>query len=130
MCLQETHFAHNNVPSFTHKRLPHIYFTNATQKKRGVLITIKGTASFKPLEVSLDDQGKFIILLCKIDKAIYTIVNVYAPNTRQMLFIHKLLRKIQKKNKGNVLLCGDFSVVLDGSLDTTGPTPNAQGLPH
>lgn len=60
---------------------PHIYFANAMQKKRGALIAIKDTVHFKPLDVTLDDQDRFILLVCDIDN---TIVNIYAPNSRQI----------------------------------------------
>lgn len=128
LCLQEMHFAHNNAPSFTHKRFPHIYFANAAQKKRGVLIAIKDTVHFKPLEVIPDDQGRFIILIGEIKKAVSTIANIYAPNTKQISLFKKLWKKIQKK-KGNLLLCRDFNTVpLMAPWISQAPTQSAPTL--
>lgn len=121
LCLQETHFCKHKVPSMTHKRFPHLYFANATNKKKGVLIAIKDTVSFKTLDVELDGQGRYIILICEINNQTYTIVNLYAPNSKQMTLFHKLWKRIQKKKQGHTLLCGDFNLAPDPSIDTQSP---------
>lgn len=47
----------------------------------------------------------------------YTLVNFYAPDSRQVFFLRSLQKKINKIQKGSILLCGDFNCIIDKSLD-------------
>lgn len=58
-------------------------------KKRGIAIAIKNSIQFTQLKVNLDVSGRFIILVCEINKAVYTLVNVYLPNYKQLSFLKK-----------------------------------------
>lgn len=51
------------------------------------MIAIKDTIDFQLLDVVLNPEGRFIILVCTINRAAYSIINVYAPNSYEMKFL-------------------------------------------
>lgn len=90
VCVQESHFAKNNSPKFTHNRYPHIFHSDNHKKKQGVIIAVRDTVTFKMLDLQTDDHGRFIILVATIDNITYTIANVYASNTHPHQFLQKI----------------------------------------
>lgn len=62
---------------------------------------------------------RFLVLICNINLVTYTIVNVYAPNAHQIRFFHKLMRKVHAHKRGLFVLCGDFNISPDPTIDTT-----------
>lgn len=100
-------------------KFPFIFNANADTKQKGVMIAIRDTVAFKTHKTICDPQGRFIILICDINSTTYTIVNIYAPNTRQIKFFHKVIRKIRTEQKGLLVMCGDFNVTPDPMIDST-----------
>lgn len=85
---------------FTAKKCPnvltpnlHVFTASAPAKKRGVLTAIRDTVAFTMHSEVADSQGCYHILICDINSTTYTVVNVYAPNTRQVRFLHQVLKK-------------------------------------
>lgn len=92
LCAQETHFSSLASPKCTHKNYSFIFTANADSKTKGVLITIRDTIAFKLHEEIKDPQGKFLILICKLNLIMYTIVTMYSPNKHQIHFFNKLMK--------------------------------------
>lgn len=109
-----------------HKKLPPIFIANSLEKKRGVLIAICDTVIFQLLDSVIDSNGRYVILICTIDNITYTLVSLYTPNTRQIHFLIKLIRKDHRVQKEILLLCGDFNLVTDFQLDSTNKCPRTQ----
>lgn len=97
LCTQETHFQSTAPPKCTHPKFPFVYYANADTKTKGVMIAIRDTVPFQLHKSIIDPQGRFIILVCDINSSTYTLVNLYAPNARQIKFFHKILKKIRLK---------------------------------
>lgn len=76
----------------------------------------------------MDPGGRYIILLCEIESVTCTIVNVYVPNSRQISFLNKVKKKVERIKKGAVIWCGDFNAIVDSAIDSTSicPTPPIQ----
>lgn len=119
MCVQETPFCVSSPPKCSHPKFPFIFNANADTKQKGVMIAIRDTVAFKTHKTICDPQGRFIILICDINSTTYTIVNIYAPNTRQIRFFHKVIRNICKVQKGLLVMCGDFNVTPNPMIDST-----------
>lgn len=49
-------------------------------------------------------------------------MNIYAPNSGQMPFQRKLWKNVSKLQQGRVVICGDFNLPLDTSIDIKGPS--------
>lgn len=118
-CVQEMHLLPSSTALCSNNKYPHIYHATFHSKKRGVLISIRNDVDFHLLQAILDPNGRYIILICIMNKITYTMLNVYAPNTHQMSFLGKALCKAPKLCKGHLLICGDFNLVVDIHMDTT-----------
>lgn len=106
--VQETHFAKNKVSQLYLKNFMHIFTVNAEKKKAGVLIAIAASLNFQLISSQKDDNGCFLILVCKFNDVLYTLVNIYAPNVRQIAFLNKMLKKISSCWQGFLILGGDL----------------------
>lgn len=127
ICIQETHFSSANPPKCTHKLFPHIFTANAAVKIRGTLIAIKNSEAFAWHFFTPDHN----ILICDINNVTYTIVNVYAPNSHQNAFLHKMLKKICQIWKGSLVICGDFNAIAHNNLTAKSNTrPTLQPVLH
>lgn len=124
LCIQETHFQELKTPKCSHKDFPHVFLACTPGHKRGgVLIALRNTLSFQLQDVTLDPNGRYIILKGDINSHPYTLVALYAPNSHQVCFPSRLLRKVRAHQYGNLVLCGDFNHIVDPSLDTSTKKP-------
>lgn len=73
------------------------------------MIAIRDSLDFLLLDIEKDPEGRYIIIACKVNKVTYTIINIYAPNSCQTKFLHKVLRQAKHIQKGHLILCGDFN---------------------
>lgn len=71
ICMQESHFTKDKPPKFTHPKLPHIFHSNNTGKKKGVITAIKDTVNFQLLNIQTDSQGRYMIIVTIIDNDLY-----------------------------------------------------------
>lgn len=126
LCVQETHFQLTKAPSCSHKDYPHVYMACTPEKKKaGVLIALRNTVSFQQKDIVLDPNGRYIILKGDINSKPYTLVSLYAPNTHQSRFINRLFKKIQHHIYGNLIICGDFNLIIDPKMDTSASKPHS-----
>ncbi|CAH2220903.1 Hypothetical predicted protein, partial [Pelobates cultripes] len=121
LCVQETHFFTNRIPTFGLREYPTQYPVTHSSKTRGVSFLIHNSLSFEPLQIKKNAQGRFLIFHCMINEAEYTMVGFYGPNDHQRKFLHRLLNKIPIVPSSSLILCGDLNHVLDSHMDTTLP---------
>lgn len=131
LCIQETHFKASSPPRLRDRNFPHIFLACTDKKKAGVAIAIRDSVTFQTHQAILDPGGRFIILVCEVDSVKCTLVNVYAPNSRQIAFLNKVKRKVERVKQGALIWCGDFNAIVDPSLDSTSKcsTPPVQIQP-
>lgn len=91
-------------------------------KKNGVLIAIKNTTAFTLHNSLVDTEGRYLALDCTMDNTRCTLVNIYAPNTGQIKFLTKLMKKINQFRQGHLIICGDFNFIPDNILDASSQT--------
>lgn len=116
LCIQETHFSQDKQPKCTDKSFPYIFQACASTKKRGMLIAINKSLAFKLHTSVIDPKGRYIILVCKLNNIMYTLVNLYVPNSGQAPFLKALYQKIDTYRKGSLFICSDFNCVVDRAL--------------
>lgn len=87
-------FTSTAAPTCRNKHFSQIFSAPFTSKKRGVLIAVKDSVSFHMKHSVLDTEGRYIILMCTINNIAYTLVNIYAPNVKQMKFLRKLMKVV------------------------------------
>ena len=119
LCAQETHFCATAQLKCSHKSYPYVSTANAESKKRGVLTAIRDTVSFQLHKEIKDPSGRYLILICDINSTTYTIANVYTPNSHLMKFLNKQLKKIDLLRRGALVICRDFILAPDKTIDST-----------
>ena len=60
----------------------------------------------------------YIILEIKIKDQKITLVNLYGPNEDKPMFYEEIKQKIKEIENDNVIICGDFNLVMDPDLNT------------
>lgn len=116
---QETHFSSFKEHSLFSKKFPNVFYANYKVAKRGVIIAIKDTVDFQKVDLQTDPNGRYLILVCKLDSCWYTLVNIYVPNSNQITFLQALLSKLKLVIKGNLIIRGDFNMVGGRAMDST-----------
>jgi exonuclease III len=94
----------------------------------GTAILIKRHLVDKVIEVSKDTDGKFVIIVIECDRTKYTLINIYAPTqlneNEQIMFLHTLRDELVLHEYENIILGGDFNIVLNPCLDKKGGNIN------
>lgn len=121
LCIQETHLTMSDSSLCKNHQFPTIYQACHSTKSRGVLIAIKDTVDFQLSKILIYPEGRYLIVVGTINKVSYTLINIYAPNTHQMKFLHRVVRLAKPIKKGHLILCGDFNIAPDNNMDTTSP---------
>ena len=71
------------------------------KKKARIAILISDKVDFKKRAIKRDPEGHFIILKGRIHQADKNIVNVYAPNIRELKYIKKIMEDFKKDIDSN-----------------------------
>lgn len=116
--MKESHFHAEHPPKCSHNMFTHVFFAT-TNTKKVFFIAIGNSICFTLYDQRIDDNGRYIVLVCELNNVMYTIVNLYAPNQRQIYFVCNLLKKVQKISKGDLLIMCDFNCVVDRVADTS-----------
>ena len=62
-------------------------------------------------------MGNFIIVDMSLDEHRITLANIYAPNNDEPSFFEKLENNIKFHGNNNVIIVGDWNLLLDPSID-------------
>lgn len=117
--LQETHQNLISVRLLKLHWFEHQFYAGGSSKARGVAIALsKGIQVQDPI-ILRDPWGRYIFVKCKIDDDPFTLASLYAPNTNQLAFLADTFELLSQFRVGEVLIGGDFNLILDNSLDTT-----------
>ena len=99
-------------------------------RKKGVMILFNNTFSYTIHQSVSDPDGRYIILDLTIFDIRFLLVALYGPNKDVPDFFNSLLRQIVDVGNYSIIMCGDFNVVQNYDLDTTGyenqNNPNSQ----
>lgn len=93
------------------------FYSTADAKKNGVSILVKDSVAFQLVTSTIDVKGRYIILHCVLISRKYTLLSLYAPNSGQLSFIKKTITKAKEHRVGDLVICGDFNLVMDKTLD-------------
>lgn len=117
-CLQDVHI-NEKMESFIRAEWGYdIYFSSYTTMSRGVMILINNNFEQTVKRVKTDKNGNFIILDMIIQGKEITLVNLYGPNEDNPQFYENLLNKISEFENENIIMCGDWNLILNVELDS------------
>ena len=83
---------------------------------RGCVIMFKNS-KIKVINHFTDHEGRYIIANIVIDEVQYTLCNLYAPNEDSPNFFNSMLTTLEKRATGNIVIGGDFNLVMNPNLD-------------
>ena len=95
-----------------------VYLAGYQSNKRGVMVLINTNFEVEVCHVIKDPNGNYIILELKIKNQKITLVNFKDQMKTNLCFMKKLNKKIKEIDNDNVIICGDFNLVMDPDLDT------------
>ena len=112
ICLQDVHI-NENLESFIKAEWGYdIFFSSYTTMSRGVMILLNYNFEQK---VKTDKNGNYIIL--DIEGKDITLANIYGRNEDNPNFYENLIKNIADFENENVIVCGDWNLILDTEKD-------------
>ena len=93
------------------------YFSCFNSSSRGVLILLNNNFEYKVEKINSDVNGNYIILDINIEGKKFTLINLYGPNDDKPKFYKELRQKYKSLNNDNIIMCGDWNLVINPDLD-------------
>ena len=120
VCLQETHSTAETEIGWAMQWGGEIDFAHGSSNSQGVCIMYN--KNIKELHVNKeltykDTDGRVIMSKITIQEKCFLILNVYAPNIDDAEFFINIFKKITEANVEEIIICGDFNLVLQPHLD-------------
>ncbi|XP_073714615.1 uncharacterized protein [Misgurnus anguillicaudatus] len=115
--LQETHIGEGDdqiVECFTNEW--NCYFTKHNSSERGTAILVRKTLDFEYISVEKDSCGGYVVLKCRLQDQLYTLVSVYNHQTDSKT-LDKLSSYLQSMTTGLLVIGGDFNTVFNPFID-------------
>ena len=126
--MQETHSSDKTGKQWEQLWRGSIKFSHGTTSSKGVLIAFSESLEFNITKEFTDQNGRYIVLQVDIQENPYVLINYYAPNleTQQVSVLDeltKVLSNLELKENTNLILGGDFNLILNLKLDADGGNP-------
>ena len=118
--LQETHLVNEDELFFKTLWGGQVFYSHGERNARGVATLIARDAKVKIVDVSCDSQGRMIFLKINHEGDQYIVVNIYAPNADTPEFFAELDPKLFHSECENIIIGGDFNLVMDLKHDRLG----------
>lgn len=77
----------------------------------------KKNSSFNHISTVTDPNGRFLIVTGYLYSMHVTIVNIYGPNLDDPGFFRKIFNKLTDLSNTNLIVAGDYNLVMDVHLD-------------
>lgn len=119
-CLQDVHID-RNMYSYVKSEWGYKLVLSAKEgvtSSRGVTILINNNFACDIGRVLTDPNGNFIIMELNISGKSLTLASIYGPNDDRPQFYKNLRQHIRDFGNDNVVICGDWNLVLDPAIDT------------
>ena len=115
--MQDTHFEPKMENFISAEWGYESYFSSYSSNSRGVAILFNNNFEFKVKDIHKGDRGNYIILTVRIKEIDILLVNLYGPNRDEPEFYNTLKEKIMELDNPNVIMSGDWNMVLDTFKD-------------
>ena len=110
--LQETHFDNKLQNKLNQNSNFEVFTSNGTTSSKGVAILIdKYKTNYEILSKFSDQDGRLLLLNVKIEESIFSLLCVYAPNSRTLRnsFFKRVHDFLREKGIGIPIIGGDFN---------------------
>ena len=123
--LQETHSCPSDEKLWACEWGGKIIFAHGKNNSRGVAILFKYSLKFELGTIKIDSNGRFIPVDVKINNTTFVMGNVFAPVNDEPKFFDSLFSAITEFPNNDLILAGDWNLVLNNQLDKDGKHPHA-----
>jgi len=117
--LQETHSTPADEISWKHEWGGEIFYSHGISNKRGVAILIKSQTCLEVKALKCHD-GRSLLLDTMVGGKNVLMVNIYGPNNDDVVFFQTVMADIIDMECLNVIIGGDFNLVLNIDVDKKG----------
>ena len=120
--LQETHST-KKVADFWKSQWSGNYIaSHGTSNSGGTAILCKRNSKVKIINTKVDEsrEGRGVLIEIEFEEQKIAILGIYAPNEDRPEFFEKMSHLLIDSKYEKKILCGDFNVVYDESLDKKG----------
>ncbi|XP_048058921.1 uncharacterized protein LOC125275737 [Megalobrama amblycephala] len=115
--LQETHIGEGDGHIIEDlKKEWDVFYTKYTSSSKGTAILVKKRLDFECISDEKDNSGAYVVLKCKLDGQLYTLVSVYNHHT-DVKTLEQLSRYLQSMTTGLLVIGGDFNTVFNPFID-------------
>uniref|UniRef100_A0A8C1GGZ9 DUF4806 domain-containing protein n=1 Tax=Cyprinus carpio TaxID=7962 RepID=A0A8C1GGZ9_CYPCA len=114
--LQETHIGTGDEHIKDYKDEWYIFYTKYTSSSKGTAILVRKSLDFEHLSDERDNCGTYVVLKCKLEGQLYTLVSVYNHHTDAKT-LDNLSSYLQSMTTGLLVIGGDFNTVLNPFID-------------
>ena len=126
--MQETHSSDKAGKQWEQLWRGSIKFSHGTTSSKGVLIAFSENLEFNITKEFTDQNGRYIVRQVDIQENPYVLIHYYVPNleTQQVSALDeltKVLSNLELKENTNLILGGDFNLILNVKLDADGRNP-------
>lgn len=124
--IQEPHLSDNEHAKLNKMGYTKVYFSSHDSgRHRGVLILLCSAVNFKIISEHKDKEGRYIMVIGKIDETLVSLFNVYIPPGSDWSFYKHVLETMTTKSQGVLICGGDFNIRLNpkNDIQMANPTP-------
>lgn len=119
--LQETHLKISHQTKLRSSWIGHTYLSPSSGKSRGVAILLHKSVSFSCSNVTVDPNGRYLVVSGKLYNTPVLLVNIYGPTWDDDGFFRTLFSSLPDVSTHSLILGGDFNCWLDPTLDRSSP---------
>ena len=123
--LQETHSSIGEETLWQYEWGGKIIFAHGNSNSKGTAILIRQSFACEVKTTYANSTGGFLQIESEINDKNFTIFNVYASNKDDPNFFDTYFTKVNNFSNANLILGGDWNLVLNVLLDKDGGPPHA-----
>ena len=117
LCLQDTHWVRDDEIKIKKLWKGACVINGNRTNSRGVAILLNSNFEYEIKQTIKDDMGNLLILNLLTSELVFTIVNIYSPNSDTPTFLDSVKMHLENIDQDYVIICGDFNLVLDFDKD-------------
>ena len=119
--LQETHSTTGDEAKWQREWGGKICFNHGKRDSKGVMVLFKPNMDIDILKIEcVVEEGRVLLVDVNMNNIEMLLVNIYAPNADSPDFFKELFTELSTRDRNNLIIGGDFNLVLDLKQDKDG----------
>lgn len=120
--LQETHLTQEEHKKLSKITNAQVFSSSYSSARRGVATIIKAHIRFEKTKYIKDREGRFVLVVGKMETTEISLMNVYYLPDVGPEFMTQMTELIITQGKGVIIIGWDFNLVLNPNMDSTAGT--------